>query len=327
MPETIDQKNAIPRWRNFMTSLGFHDFVSPEYGFILCSNVNWRNANSAGIYCWFAENGEAYVGQAKIARRRLLDHWKANKDILAAAFMQIDIASLNAKERELIKKVENFYPTRNIKHAISTAAFVPLDAIVTERDREHFLRDTQLIGPFDWRSLEILEKKQASKFRRLENLAEYNLILFALRKYVSACLPHPARTENRFWSVTLYPDAANLLRVNAGQQEISTIAKDADALYLRVLADEKFDETARQSTHSTRAFVHYLLPNRIAEWLTADHILACRRLILWLMRHTTTLNNGSHCPQVVRACFASKFEPVIHRPFAPARPIKKARRL
>ena len=312
------QESSVEQWRSFVTFHGFHDIVSPEDRFATCETEKWVRANATGLYCWLTENGEVYVGQAVKVRRRLLDHWKVHKDMIVAAFMEVDATSLSTKERDLIKAVGSKYPTRNIKHAFSTATFVPFDEFMSGSQREKFLSGQKLKTQTDWRPLDILEKKQAAKFRRLEDLDGYNLLLFALRTYVTTCIPMPARTENRFWSVTIYPGGANLVRVNAGQQEIFTIATGSYGFEVRVLALQKLDPSATGPVYEKASFVHHVTPGAVSDWLTVDRVRACRDLVLHLMRHTTTLNNGSHCPQIVRACLSSTFEPHRHRAYGPA---------
>ena len=61
--------SLILRWRADVLALGFTDIVSPEDGFRTSGGASWENTNASGVYCWIAENGEAYVGQAVAARR------------------------------------------------------------------------------------------------------------------------------------------------------------------------------------------------------------------------------------------------------------------
>ena len=85
------------------------------------------------------KTGEAYVGQAKSVRRRLLQHWKVHRDIIEAAFQPVDGNDLNAVEADLIKRVGKGYPTRNIKLALETAAYVPFDQFMSAPQRRRFL--------------------------------------------------------------------------------------------------------------------------------------------------------------------------------------------
>jgi hypothetical protein len=56
--------------------------------------------------------------------------------------------------------------------------------------------------------------------------------------------------------------------------------------------------------YKTESYGYFVELQDFDEWLISDRIVAIRELVIWLMRHTTTLNNGSHCPQIVRAAFA-----------------------
>lgn len=160
--------SSILKWRQKVLTLGFTDFVSPEDGFKSCGKSRWQNDKASGVYCWIAENGEAYVGQTVAARRRLLDHWKNHKDFLAAAFMRVDSRSLDEVERDCINQIAGSYATRNIKHAISTSAYVPFDSLVSERDRQIFLSGETRGNDLPWRRLDILEQKQTSQFQRFK---------------------------------------------------------------------------------------------------------------------------------------------------------------
>ena len=114
----------------------------------------WSNAGGTGIYFWIAENGEAYVGQAKNVRRRLLQHWKVHRDILEAAFQPVDANDLDAVEADLIKRVGKAYPTRNIKLALETAAYVPFDQFMSASQRHSFLLGERQGCALDSRTLE-----------------------------------------------------------------------------------------------------------------------------------------------------------------------------
>ena len=62
---TAGHSAMLQAWRARAMRLGFTDFVSSEDGFKTKEGNAWSNALSTGIYFWIAENGEAYVGQAK----------------------------------------------------------------------------------------------------------------------------------------------------------------------------------------------------------------------------------------------------------------------
>ncbi len=301
------------KWRETVRALGFTDFISPEDGFQMCASEKWARSRSTGIYCWFTSNGEAYVGQAKNVRRRLQGHWKIHKDMLEAAFMELSACDLDEKESALIKTIGRCFPTRNIKHAIETATFVPFDDFMSEHERAKFVRGGRASSLLEWRSLPILEQKQSVKFRKFSAEPDYALVLRALKTFVANCLPNPADTENRFWSVTLYPPALypggpSLLRLNVGNQEVFTAFRNSRGdLAVRVLARESLDDSSSGPFFQTQCFDHKVEFENLEKWLSSDRVAACRYFVVWLMRHTTTLNNGSHCPQIIRACFASNF--------------------
>lgn len=141
----MDLQNVIPdafrRWHELATELGFVDFLSAEDGFrtSLFTADRWRGAKECGIYFWIAEDGETYVGETLSARNRLLEHWKNHPDLRFACFQPVAPDARKAREEDLIRRVGSKFPTRNIKHAISTRAFVPFDQFISPADRDAFL--------------------------------------------------------------------------------------------------------------------------------------------------------------------------------------------
>ncbi len=183
-----------------------------------------------------------------------------------------------------------------------------LNSYLSEGGRDAFLCGESVKEQTDWRNLELLEIKQRVKFRRLETEDERDGILHALKLFITNCIPIPAKTENRFWSVSLYPQSGTILRVNAGQQEIFTIQSEQEGYIIaRPLCRKWFNvrEFMEGPFYKTDSLAYFVELQDFEEWLIHDRIVAIRELVIWLMRHTATLNNGSHCPQIVRAAFAA----------------------
>lgn len=162
----------------------------------------------------------------------------------------------------------------------------------------------------------ILRQKQAKKFANFEKLPFQKEILQCLRVYVESCIPRSEYTENRFWSVTLFPQPGTYLRVNAGHQEVFTICDGGrNQIIARPLATKELHGGSRNGPHyATNSYAYFIPLEEFATWLDAGRLLACRELVVWLMRHTTHLNHGSHCPQIVRAAFTP---PYVKRPSSP----------
>lgn len=81
-----------------------------------------------------------------------------------------------------------------------------------------------------------------------------------------------------------------------------TVSRGDDGnLYARPLSMQSFGPDSQGPLYQTRSFDHWVPLEELADWLTGERLIACRELAVRLMRHTTTLNSGSHCPQVVRA--------------------------
>ena len=160
---------GLLKWRQKVKSLGFTDFVSPEDGFraleLPSGNnkkdlVSWNNADATGVYCWFTENGEAYVGKAKAVRRRLLDHWKVHKDILLAGFRKVEERKLDEVESDCVRELNAEYSVRNVKYALRTSAYVPFDAYLNEKDRKSFLFGEFIWEKQIWRPLQFLKSSK-----------------------------------------------------------------------------------------------------------------------------------------------------------------------
>jgi hypothetical protein len=207
--QRVDRR-ALLKWRQKVESLGFTDFVSPEDGFKTLDLARWSNDKSTGVYCWLAQNGEVYVGKAKAVRRRLLDHLKVHKDILLASFRKVNENNLDEVEGDCVREMNEKYPVRNIKYARRTSAYVPFDSYLSKKDCEVFLLGDYIMEKQGWESqgwesLTPLEIKQRTKFKRFAMQSRRLKILSALRLFIVNCIPNPAKTENRFWSVSLYP--------------------------------------------------------------------------------------------------------------------------
>jgi hypothetical protein len=295
--------DAVARWATLAADWGFKSFLSPEDGFRTClaSAGRWSGAKEPGIYFWLASDGQAYVGQSVNPQQRLREHLRTHFDIIAASYLPCPLARLDIREAELVRQAGQHYPLRNIKLAVSTSRTVPFDRIVDEEERERFLLGGALQDE-PQRPLELLARLQARKFGRFIAMPGAEQALRALQTFVERAIPKPAATEAAFWSVTLLPKN-HLLRLNVGQQEVFTFA----AGEVRVFTDKSIGLLrSRRSRYAVESYETVLDPAALENWLTGKHLLACRRLLVRLMRHTTALNSGSHCPQAVR------WDPIVH---------------
>lgn len=289
-------------WVQAASALGFTDFITPEDGFRACirSGGQWRNSACCGIYFWIADNGETYVGQTVNARARLREHWRNHPDLSYACFQPVVREELDAREVQLIDLVGRRFPTRNIKFALETQTHVPFDRFVSRDERAAFLDGAGDLPDRCWRELPVLEQKQARKFQQLLGDRVGPDVINTLAIYIDKVIPRPAATEARFWSVTLF--AQHLMRVNAGQQEVFTLTNGTDGgLYARPLTTTPFGPDAEGPFYKSSSYDAWFSAEKLSTWLTDKRLVSCRELVVRLMRHTTTLNSGSHCPQVVRA--------------------------
>ena len=295
----------VAEWSKLASRAGFTDFVSPEDGFRTClaSSTAWANKDRPGIYFWLATDGEAYIGQSVSPQSRLRQHWRDHRDIEKACFRACPIEDLDRVEEELIDRFGQQFPLRNIKHAVATTREVPFDRLVTDAERERFLAGAMLLDD-GFRESELLMRLQARKFEKFAAIEGGRVALAAARAFIDLAIPKPAATEVSFWSITLFPSKC-FLRVNAGQQEVFTCGAGPDGEEARILTDKRISLLrSHDAGDRVPSYVTSVRPSRVTAWLSGEALLSCRRLVVRLMRHTTTLNSGSHCPQAVRADLA-----------------------
>jgi len=292
-------------WAKHAQELGFTDFISPEDGFSteLSNNSKWENESSAGVYAWITENGHSYVGQAVNVRSRLGQHWKNYRDIAYASFQIVEAASLDHAEKVLIVKMEERFPstTLNIKFAASSAKTVPFDLIFPPKKTEKFLAGQGMTASQKWQDWPLLENKRERRFAKFKMEPLYGKALAALQVFIERCIPDAPGTEVKFWSVSLLHPLKQTFRVNVGQQEVFTLWDDGTHIFARILAKSQLSPDFDFPLYETNSFANFVKLEEFDSWLVAEKIIECRKLVVWLMRHTVPLNSGSHCPQLIRA--------------------------
>ena len=289
------------KWAELASSWGFSDFLSPEDGFRTClqSSQRWRNHDQPGIYFWLAEDGEAYVGQSINPRSRLREHWRNHRDIVRACFLPCPATELDAIEARLIKQAGRHFDLRNIKLAVATSREVPFDKLISEDERERFLAGDDL-HDLPWRTFELLTQVQKKRYEKFLASSGGHEALRALQTFVSRVIPKPAATEVGFWSVTLFPQSPSL-RLNAGQQEVFTYPANCPGSEIRIFSDKRLRLLrSSRARYVVESYIDEISAGALDTWLKRERLLASRRLVVRLMRHTTALNSGSHCPQAVR---------------------------
>ncbi len=291
----------LSRWENLAAKWGFEDFISPQDGFRTCleSGQRWGNRQKPGIYFWIAEDGEAYVGQSITPQSRLRQHWRDHRDIVRACFLPCARDDLDHVEERLIGEAGKHFRLRNIKLAVATSREVPFDRIISETERELFLAGHDL--PYcEWRHFDLLTQVQKKRFTKFLATPGADEALRTLQTFVSRVIPKPAATEVGFWSVTVFP-RSSFLRVNAGQQEVFTFDAGWTGAEVRLFSDKRLSLIRSQKApYKIQSYATDVAAKTLDGWLTGEKLLACRRLVVRLMRHTTALNSGSHCPQAVR---------------------------
>jgi hypothetical protein len=299
--EAPQSPKNLGRWLELASEWGFSDFLSPEDGFRNClhDQQRWARSKEPGIYFWLAEDGEAYVGQSIEPQSRLRQHWRNHRDIVQACFLPCDAQELDEVEERFVARAGEHFPLRNIKLAVATAREVPFDAVVSEEERERFLAggmpEDEPLRPF-----EHLMRVQERRFAKFLARPDSASALQALQRFITLVIPQPAATEVGFWSATLFPKTG-FIRLNVGQQEVFTFGGPAGDGVVRIFSDKRLSYLhSAKAPYSTPSFETAFLAEELDAWLSGEHLLSCRRLVVRLMRHTVALNSGSHCPQAWR---------------------------
>lgn len=291
-----------PAWSKIALLLGMNDFALAEDGFseVLCQGKEPRpfGKRESGIYFWRAENGEAYVGQAVDIQARLRQHFRNHRDLVYAGYIPFPPDRLNEAERTLIAKAERSLPMRNVKLVQRSARPMPFDSIVPVHDQQRF---TESGNRPEWlhdarRAFPVLAVRTRAKQARFEALGHRaGLFLSAVSQFVISAIPHPHRTEARFWSVSFLDHM--LVRVNVGQQEVMTCAIEGDRALIRIMAPVRLELFARSTGYETGDFENrFSFSKALAVFASDKKMKSVRERIVWLARHTTPLHLRSHCP-------------------------------
>lgn len=300
---------AFPEWFAHARELGFREFRLPERQFKFCALTGkvLPEAAAVGLYYWVAQDGEVYAGKTIQGRRRLLQHLKRHGDLACVAMRPANLAKLDQLESNLIAAAQSRFPTstRNIKLALNTSSDVPFDTVISEQERTRFLTSCSAPDTVAWRALPLLEQKNDRRAAPIVSGADAHELLLALSIFIDRCLPKPAATEARFWSVSALYSSDYLVRLNVGQQEVFTLHRARTGkLVVRLFAKQRLGLCASLFPfYQMRSYCHTLDAAILKEWLTEKRVLKIRELVVQLMRHTTPLNIGSHCPALVRAAF------------------------
>lgn len=281
---------------------GFTHFVDLTGGASRCllSGRSFK-PRRGGIYFWITEVGEAYVGKAKLVRSRLSQHVLNHPDVRWAFFKHVAEFERDAIEQETIRRADRLFKTRNIKHALMTSVRRPLDEAIAPEDQERFLGG-EAIGLGEWRMHHDLKTKQETGWRRFQALPHGPAAANALRLFIERALPRPAATEVSYWSVTAAPQHY-LLRVNAGQQEVFTLADFGGEVIARVLTPQPRLGVIEGPIYETGSYVSAVPVDVLSDWLTGRRLRSARELVIRLMRQSQPLNSRSHCPRLIEMAF------------------------
>lgn len=300
----LDDLGLPPRWVAAARSLGMTRFALAEDQFaqILTDGGGWGPLASrrSAVYFWLAENGEAYVGKATCVRRRLRQHFGQHRDMVAAAFVPVPPDALDREERRITALAEHGFRLRNVLNVKDSGSRLPLDGLLSRQEQAAFVQGG---NPRAWirearRASPLAEARQRPKLRRLAAFGDDDVLLRApVSEFVLAAIPRPMATEGRYWSVTLFPAAGILARVNVGIEEVLTLHEDEAGFWARVLCPRALLPEAEAPGYRSGALASVLDCEGLADLLEDPaRMAAVRTHALWLARHTTPLNLRSHCP-------------------------------
>lgn len=291
-------------WALAATRLGMTNFALAEDGFseTLCENRPPEpfEKRLSAIYFWRAENGEAYIGKAVDVQSRLRQHYKNHRDLVCAAFIPVAPEALDREERRLVTLAETEFRMRNVKLVKDSVSFRPLDEFLSVEQQSAFVETG---NPHAWlggdrREFPMLESRSRVKLSKFREDAELcSDLQVVVSEFVQAAIPMPNGTENRFWSVTYLGYDNALLRINAGQQEVFTVVEDDDGFWFRLVCPTKLSKDFDGLHYETNSYASYFDWDGAARlFASAKKMRPMREFVVWLARHTTPLNNRSHCP-------------------------------
>ena len=224
----------------------YHGFIEPAYPVQGRASIAdlFPTGNRCGIYILHFENGEYYVGQAVDVTRRFVQHRNNHNDIMAISFQKVIPERLNIIERNVIESFEiNGIVLRNIVFASLPHADSDFDLIMSEQEQQDWLSNTNEqshgIRPVD----DSLRNKYHRRFFLFESSEYYTRVVEILRLYARSCLPIPHKSEISFWAISCLPGANVLARINIFWQEVLTIYKWNNDLWVSMhIAESPFHD-------------------------------------------------------------------------------------
>ena len=296
---------APTEWKEASLAMGFDRFVTAEDDFSTAFTNDGEaklNTRICGVYFWITADGQTYVGKSKDIRSRLRQHRKFHRDLTHASFQPISEQFLAEEERRLIQMAERAgWPLRNVLEVSKSTSQRELDRFLEPKILEEF---PYIGNPIAWTERQrqdfvILGRRQKSKLASYMDDPEFlQLTTAAVTTFVTACIPEPLITEHRFWSVTLFPKGSLLVaRVNAGIQEVFTVAVKSGAVELRIISPAGFGNRVTEALYRSGARASHLDWETCADVLQGGRSLeTVRGHVVSLMRLTSPLNSASHCP-------------------------------
>lgn len=186
-----------------------------------------------GIYILGFRTGEAYAGLSVDIVARFAQHARTHSDIVSFAAKAVPHRHLDVEETHVIERLERWgFRLRNIAKASIPSIESDLDAVLTVRDQERFVRTgtlrlTNLTTPL----LRDLRRRYLRRFGELMARPKGLDATAGLALFLSHAIPAPSATQVSFWSSTAAPSARVHIRVNIHWQEVLTAYSQSNELY------------------------------------------------------------------------------------------------
>lgn len=290
---------------------------------------------STGIYVLDTGDGLAYVGQTTDLVGRLNQHRKTYPALRAVSFARFPERRLDDVESTVARGLQRVGVRLWNKTLIDLLCVpTPLDESFPSQLHAQWLSD---LSWNDWGGPRQDDVDQRHRYRaNFDEFAaceEYGEIIDGFRRFVSATIPAPLRTEFTYWSTTCHqPDAQGpFVRLNVGLQasldatrsptgggtrfalwipeaiaeqalnaELRTTGRQAGRAVLRAVeVKATFDFTSLKAAGRDQIVLNIDGADQFRELLLhAPFIREVRRMHLGLMQRSKNLNKRSHCLQV-----------------------------
>lgn len=190
-----------------------------------------------GIYVLHFANGDRYVGQAMDVVARYSTHRHGSRhhapwrDIVAIEFLEVPEGDLDGPERETIRRYRSQHTLRNKTFNLGHTEPSVLDAVVPVEVQHHWAtgQPTYDSAPFAIAAQrkpgptpKLLTKRRAQELLP-DGRRVWEVVVDELAQVVACMIPNAVETEERFWSISDYPETAGgrFATLNVGWLELA----------------------------------------------------------------------------------------------------------